>query len=55
MRVQNVTYKVPSNKKKGEKAVILNDVTGFFNPGCMTAVVSHSPNTLHCWDAIPAV
>jgi hypothetical protein len=48
--VQNVTYQVLSNKaNKGEKALILNNVTGFFKPGCMTAVVSDRRSALLTW------
>jgi hypothetical protein len=37
-RAQSLTYSVPSNTQKGEQAVLLNDVSGFFEPSAMTAL-----------------
>ena len=39
LRDQGLTYAVPSNNKKGEEALLLDDVSGFFMPGAMSALV----------------
>jgi ATP-binding cassette subfamily G (WHITE) protein 2 len=41
--VQSLTYAVPSNTVVGEQALLLNDVSGFFKPGEVTALVRRAP------------
>jgi hypothetical protein len=36
---QDLTYAVKSNTKRGEMAALLQGVTGFFEPRCMSALV----------------
>ncbi len=38
--MQELDYSVPSNTKKNEKAVLLNKVSGWFEPHQMAALVS---------------
>ncbi len=39
--MQDLTYSVPSSHEKGKMAVLLNKVTGYAEPGKMTALVSN--------------
>ena len=39
---QDLKYHVPSNKDKKERAYLLKDVTGYFEPGSMTALMGPS-------------
>jgi hypothetical protein len=40
--LQDLSYSVPSNSKKGERATLLNNVSGFFEPGQMAALMGPS-------------
>ncbi len=42
LSVQDLSYSVPSNSKKGERATLLNNVSGFFEPGQMAALMGPS-------------
>jgi len=39
---KNVRYEVPSNTEKGKTAALLKDVTGYFNPGELSALIGPS-------------
>jgi len=39
---KNVRYEVPSNTEKGKTAALLKDVTGYFNPGELSALMGPS-------------
>jgi hypothetical protein len=45
--VQDISYTVPSNSEKGETVDLLRGVSGFIEPGKMTALVSQ-PATRLC-------
>lgn len=51
VHLQDLSYTVDSNSAKHEKATLLKGVSGYFEPGQMTAVVGH-----HTWDdtSVPA-